>query len=188
MLGAVVPTYNVTDTSGQPLRLRFTGPLLANIYLGRVTKWNDPTIAVNNPGKKLPDLDIHVVHRSDGSGTTSIWTEYLSKASAEWRSQVGVGNHVDWPVGEGAERNDGVVDAVSRVAGTVGYVEFSYALANALEVGQVKNKSGVFVEPSVDSVTAAAAGSLAEIPADLRYSLTDARVNLRTRSRAPVGQ
>jgi phosphate ABC transporter phosphate-binding protein len=173
VLGAVVPTYNVNDASGQPLKLRFTGPLLANIYRGLVTKWNDPTIAVNNPGKKLPDLDIHVVHRSDGSGTTSIWTDYLSKASADWKSRVGVGNRVDWPVGEGAEKNDGVADAVSRVAGAVGYVEFGYALANGLKVGQVKNKSGVFIEPSVDSVTAAAA-SIEEIPADLRYSLTDA--------------
>ena len=174
VLGAVVPTYNVNDPTGQPLQLRFTGPLLANIYLGVVKKWNDPTIAVNNPGKKLPDLDIHVVHRSDGSGTTSIWTDYLSKASAEWKSHVGAGNRVDWLVGEGAEKNDGVADVVSRVAGSVGYVEFSFALANGLRVGQVKNKSGVFIEPSVDSVTAAAAASMDEIPADLRYSLTDA--------------
>ncbi len=174
VLGAVVPTYNVNDVGGQPLKLRFTGPLLASIYLGLVKKWNDPTIAVNNPGKTLPDLDIHVVHRSDGSGTTAVWTDYLSKVSAEWKSLVGVGNRVDWPIGEGAEKNDGVADAVSRIAGAVGYVEFSYALANGLKVGQVKNKSGIFVEPSVDSVTAAAAGSMQEIPADLRYSLTDA--------------
>ncbi len=174
VLGAVVPTYNVDDAGGRPLKLRFTGPLLANIYLGRVKTWNDPTIAVNNPGKKLPDLEIHVVHRGDGSGTTSIWTDYLSKASAEWKSVVGVGDRVDWPVGESAEKNDGVADAVSRIRGAVGYVEFSFALANGLNVGQVKNKAGVFVEPSVESVTAAAANSMAEIPADLRYSLTDA--------------
>ena len=173
-LGAVVPTYNVADAEGQPLELRFTGPLLAKIYLGRVKKWNDSTIAVNNPGKKLPDLEIQVVHRSDGSGTTFIWTDYLSKASSEWKSRVGADNKVEWPLGIGGDKNDGVADAVSRTTGAIGYVELGFALANSLQIGRVKNRSGVFIEPSIEGVTAAAAGALAEIPADLRYSLTDA--------------
>lgn len=173
-MGAVVPTYNVTDEHGHPLQLRFTGPVLANIYLGRIKNWNDPAITVTNPGKTLPDLPIKVVHRSDGSGTTSIWTDYLSKASSEWKSRVGAGNKVEWPTGQGADKNDGVADTVSRLAGAIGYVELSFALTNGLPVGRVKNKAGVFIEPSIESVTAAAAGSLQSIPADLRYSLTDA--------------
>jgi phosphate transport system substrate-binding protein len=154
--------------------LRFTGPVLANIYLGKITRWNDPAIAVNNPGLKLPDLPIAPVYRSDSSGTTSIWTEYLSKSSGEWKAQVGSGTKVTWPIGVGAEKNDGVADAVSRTLGGIGYVELSYALANGLSCGHVKNAAGTFVAPSIDGVTAAAAASLKDIPADMRYSLTDA--------------
>jgi phosphate ABC transporter phosphate-binding protein len=173
-MGAVVPTYNVPDETGKQVQLRFTGALLANIYLGKVTKWNDPTIAVNNPGQHLPELDIVVVHRKEGSGTTSIWTDYLSKASAAWKAKVGSGTKVEWPVGIAAEKSDGVADAVSRTPGAIGYVELSFALGNGLQAGEVKNRAGVFVSPSIDGITSAAAGSLHDIPDDLRYSLTDA--------------
>ncbi|WP_010584199.1 phosphate ABC transporter substrate-binding protein PstS [Schlesneria paludicola] len=172
-LGAVAPVCNVTNEAGEPISIRFTGAVLANIYLGKIKTWNDPGIAVSNPGRELPNLDITVVHRSDGSGTTAIWTSYLSKVSSAWKSQIGEGVVVNWPAGIAAEKNDGVADAVSRTAGAIGYVELSYALANDLSVGQVKNKSGVFIGPSVDGISAAAA-SMAEFPADLRFSLVDA--------------
>jgi len=172
-IGAVVPVSNVTNDAGEPLPLRFTGAMLASIYLGKVKKWNDPAIAVSNPGRTLPDVEITVVHRRDGSGTTAIWTDYLSQTSSVWQTQVGHGNKVQWPVGIAAEKNDGVADTVSRTAGAIGYVELTYALANGLSVGQVKNQSGAFVEPSVDGISAAAA-SLRVIPADLRYGLVDA--------------
>ncbi len=174
VMGAVVPTYNVPDDSGGNVGLRFTGPLLANIYLGKITRWNDPAIAVNNPGEALPDLEIVVVYRNEGSGTTSIWTDYLSKASSAWKRDVGSGTKVTWPVGVPAEKNDGVADKVSRTPGAIGYVELSFALANGLPVGMIKNQAGVFVSPSVEGITAAAAASLRLIPDDLRYSLTDA--------------
>jgi phosphate transport system substrate-binding protein len=173
VLGAVVPTYNVPP-AGTNVALRFTGPLLANIFLGQITNWNDPAIAVNNPGVKLPDLPITVVYRKDGSGTSSIWTDYLSKASAVWKERVGSGTKVAWPTGIGAEKNDGVADAVSRNRGAIGYVELSFALANGLPSGQVKNAAGAFITPSIESVTAAAAGALDKIPGDFRFSLTDA--------------
>ena len=174
VIGAVVATYNVTDETGQPIQLRFTGPQLANIFLGKVKNWNDPAIALTNPGQRLPDLPIVPVHRKEGSGTTSVWTDYLSKASAAWKSQVGAGTKVIWPAGVAAEKNDGVADAVSRTAGAIGYVELSFALANGLPVGSVKNQAGNFIVPSIESITAAAAASLHDIPDDLRYSLTDA--------------
>ncbi len=174
VMGAVVPTYNVPDAAGGTAGLRFTGPLLANIYLGKVTNWNDPAIAVSNPGQSLPDLPIVVVYRKEKSGTTSIWTDYLSKASSAWRQDVGASTSVKWPVGEGAEKNDGVADQVSRTPGAIGYVELSFALANGLPVGMIKNQAGVFVTPSIEGITAAAAASLRSIPDDLRYSLTDA--------------
>ncbi len=173
-MGAVVPTYNVTNERDEPLSIRFTGAVLANIYLGKIKRWNDPGIAVSNPGRDLPDLEITVVYRKDGSGTTAIWTDYLSKASSTWKSQIGAGNTVSWPVGIAAEKNDGIADTVSRTVGAIGYVELSYALANGLSVGLVKNQSGSFVEPAVDGISAVAAASLRGIPADLRYSLTDA--------------
>lgn len=174
VMGAVVPTFNLVDAKGSPIPLRFTGPLLANIYLGKVTKWNDEALAANNPGVTLPEMAIKVVYRKDGSGTTHIWTDYLSKASSAWKGQVGVGNKVGWPVGEGAEKNNGVADMVSRNSGAIGYVELSYALANDLPVGIVKNRDGHYVKASVESITSAAMGSWQTIPDDLRYSLTDA--------------
>ena len=174
VMGAVVPTFNVVDAKGESLPLRFTGPLLANIFLGKVQKWNDPAIAANNPGQVLPDLDIVVVYRKDGSGTSHIWTDYLSKTSSAWKAQVGVGNKVTWPVGVGAEKNHGVADAVSRKSGAIGYVELSYALTNDLPVGIVKNRDGSYVKATVETITSAAASSLQTIPDDLRYSLTDA--------------
>ena len=174
VMGAVVPTFNVADARGELIPLRFTGPLLANIFLGKITKWNDAAIAANNPGLTLPDLAITPVHRQDGSGTTHIWTDYLSKASAVWKAQVGVGSKVNWPVGVGAEKNNGVADAVSRTTGAIGYVELSYALANGLPAGIVKNRDGQYVKASAESITSAAAGLLQTIPNDLRYSLTDA--------------
>ncbi len=173
VMGAVVPTYNLPDQAGQPIALRFTGPILADIYLGKITKWNHPAIASVNPGQTLPDLKIEPVHRRDGSGTTAIWTDFLCKASARWKSQIGSGTTVTWPGGTAAEKNDGVADAVSRTDGAIGYVELSFALANNLPVGMVKNKAGAFVAPSIEGITTAAA-SLKPIPPDLRYSLTDA--------------
>jgi phosphate transport system substrate-binding protein len=170
-LGAVVPTYNLP---GLREPLRFTGPLLASIYLGKVKRWNEQVIALNNPGQALPDLPITVVHRSEGSGTTFIWTDYLAKASAEWRDKVGVGTTVKWPLGLAGKGNDGVATAVTRTIGTIGYVEMTYALAENLPAGHVKNREGVYVAPSLDSVTAAAEQSLLKIPDDLRFTLTDA--------------
>ena len=172
-MGAVVPTYNVPGESNGPHSLRFTGAMLANIYLGKIVKWNDPAIVVSNPGRDLPNIEITVVYRKDGSGTTAIWTDYLSQTSSTWKSQVGAGNKVNWPIGVAAEKNDGIADTVSRTVGAIGYVELSYALGNGLPAGHVKNQSGAFVEPSVAGITAAAA-SVRAIPADLRFSLTDA--------------
>jgi phosphate transport system substrate-binding protein len=173
VMGAVVPTYNVTPFDGAPLSIQFTGPLLADIFLGNVVRWNDPGIAASNPGVALPDLPITVVARKDGDGTTNIWTDYLSKASAAWKEKVGVGNSVNWPVGVQARRNNGVANLVSRTNGAIGYVELSYALANSLSHGAVRNRHGVYVEASVKSITAAAADASQPIPADFRYSLTD---------------
>ncbi|HKA08109.1 MAG TPA: phosphate ABC transporter substrate-binding protein PstS [Gemmataceae bacterium] len=170
-MGAVVATYNLPDLLGQ---LRFTGAVLADIFLGKIRKWNHSAIAASNPGVELPDLDIMVVHRLDSSGTTFIWTDFLSKASAEWQAKVGTGTIVRWPIGEEGEKNDGVAKAVSRKVGAIGYVELSFALERNLNVGSVKNQSGSYVEPTLESVTAAAQASLRTIPADLRYTLTDA--------------
>ena len=172
-MGAIVPAYNLTKESGEPIKLRFTAAVLANIYLGKIKKWNDPGIAVSNLGHDLPNLEITVVYRKDGSGTTSIWTEYLSKTSSTWKNQIGSGNKVNWPVGIGAEKNDGIVNEVSRTVGAIGYVELNYALASGLAFGQVKNRSGAFVEPTIEGITAAATAALREIPDDFRYSLTD---------------
>ena len=171
-LGAIVPAFNVPAALGEPLALRFTGATLANIFLGKVKKWNDPAIVVSNPGRNLPDLEIIVVHRTDSSGTTALWTDFLSRSNSTWKSQVGAGNSVQWPAGIGAEKNDGVADTISRTVGAIGYVELTYALANGLQVGQIKNHAGEFVEPSMDALAAAAA-SLREIPSDFRYSLVD---------------
>jgi phosphate transport system substrate-binding protein len=155
IIGGNVPVYNIKDIkSGE---LKFTGELLANIYLGKVTKWNDPAIKQLNPTAKLPDEAISVVHRSDGSGTTFIWTNYLSKVSADWKSSVGEGTSVKWPVGVGGKGNEGVASYVQRINGAIGYVEYAYAKQNKMSVGSVKNKDGQFVMADDDSFKAAAA-------------------------------
>jgi phosphate transport system substrate-binding protein len=171
-MGAVVVTYSLPDLD-EPLQ--FTGPVLADIYLGKITKWNHQSIAACNRHLKspLPDLDITVIHRSDQSGTTFIWTDFLNQASpAEW-DKVGVGTLVKWPVGRGAEKNQGVAKAVLQTRGAIGYVELTYALENNMRVARVKNDVK-FVEPTLESVTAAANAKLLTIPADLRYTLTNA--------------
>ncbi|MBN9519303.1 phosphate ABC transporter substrate-binding protein PstS [bacterium] len=175
VLGSVVPAYNV---SGLPVgaRLRFTGSVLAELYLGRITTWNDGRLLANNPGLKaaLPDLAIRVVYRSDSSGTTAIWTDFLSEVSAEWRTGPGKGTSVKWPVGEGEPKSAGMTDRVNRTAGAFGYVELSNAIQDGLPFGEVRNKAGRYVEPSLASVTAAAAAIADRIPDDMRYSLVDA--------------
>ena len=170
VLGAAVPSYNVTGVSGE---LKFTPEALAGIFLGKITKWNDSAIASANSGVKLPDEKIVVVHRSDGSGTTFCWTDYLSKVSPEWASKVGKPNtSVDWPTGLGAKGNDGVAGLIKQQKGALGYVELIYAVKNHLPYGSVKNKSGEFVKADLKSVSAAAA-ALKTMPADFRVSITD---------------
>jgi len=168
VLGGVVPVYNV---EGVTAPLRFNGALLANIYLGKVTKWSDPAIAQLNPGVKLPATDIAVVHRSDGSGTTYIFCDFLSKLSPDFKQKVGVSTSVNWPVGVGAKGNEGVSGLVRQTPGAIGYVELIYALQNKIAYGTVQNKSGKFVTASLESVTAAAAG--VTMPDDFRVSITN---------------
>jgi phosphate transport system substrate-binding protein len=169
VLGGVVPVYNVAGVI-QPLR--FSGAVLADIYLGKITKWNDAAIANLNPGVKLPADDIAVVHRSDGSGTTYIFCDFLSKVSPDYKSKVGVATSVNWPAGVGAKGNEGVSGLVRQTPGAIGYVELIYALQNKMSYGSVRNKAGQFVTASLDSVTAAATG--AAIPEDFRVSITNA--------------
>lgn len=171
IMGAVVPVYKVDGVQGP---LRFNGPLLADIFMGRVKNWNDPAIAAINPGVALPELPIAVVRRADGSGSTYVFTEFLSKASTDWRAAVGVGTIVSWPRGIGQKGNEGVAGQVGRTNGAIGYVELIYALHNKLSYGAVQNQAGEFVLANLASVTAAADGALAQIPEDLRYSLTNA--------------
>jgi len=166
VLGGVVPVYNLGDT-----KLRFTGPLLAGIYLGKVKTWNDPAIAAVNPGVALPATEIAVVHRSDGSGTTFIWCDFLSKTSPEFKQTVGASTSVQWPAGVGAKGNEGVSGLVKQTPGAIGYVELIYALQNKIPFGAVQNKSGTFVTASLESVTAAAAG--VTMPEDFRVSITN---------------
>jgi len=168
VLGAVVPIYNLEGVS----ELKFTGQLLADIYLGKVKKWNDPAIAKVNPGVTLPATDIAVAHRSDGSGTTFIFLDYLSKVSPEFQTRVGANASVNWPVGVGGKGNDGVAGLVSQTPGAIGYVELIYALQNKIDFGAVQNATGEFVKASPDAVTKAAAG--AAMPADFRVSITNA--------------
>jgi phosphate transport system substrate-binding protein len=171
VMGAVVAAYNLPDVT-EPLR--FTGPVLADIYLGKIKKWNDPALTALNPQANLKDIDIVVVRRADSSGTTHIWTEYLAKVSPEWKEKVGVGKSVNWPVGVGAQHTDGVAGVIERTKGSIGYVEVQYALGSKnTHFGSVKNEAGEFILPSLESVTAAA-NSLANIPDDLCYSLTNA--------------
>jgi phosphate transport system substrate-binding protein len=171
VLGADVPVYNIP---GLKDALQFTGPLLADIFLGKITKWNDPAIKKLNPSVSLPDTDIFVVHRSDGSGTTYIWVDYLSKISPEWKKRVGVSTSVNWPVGVGGKGNEGVSGLVSQTPGSIGYVELIYALQNKISYGSVQNMAGKFVTASIDSVTAAAAAAAKSMPADFRVSITNA--------------
>jgi len=169
VLGAVVPTFNLPGIE----RLRFTPEALAAIFLGKVTKWDDPAIAEANPGVKLPSQALVPVHRSDGSGTTYIFTDYLSKVSPEWQKTVGRNTSVNWPVGLGGKGNEGVAGLVKQTPNSIGYVELIYALQNKLPYGDVRNRAGKFVQASLDSVTAAAAGA-ENIPDDFRVSITDA--------------
>jgi phosphate transport system substrate-binding protein len=157
IMGGVVPVYNVKGL--KPGDIKFTGPLLADIYLGKVTKWNDPAIAKLNPGVALPGDNIAVVHRSDGSGTTFLWTNYLSKASPAFKTEVGEGTAVKWPTGVGGKGNEGVASYVQKINGAIGYVEYAYAKQNKLAHGQVQNKSGKFVQPDDTTFKAAAAGA-----------------------------
>ena len=171
VLGSVVPAYNLTGLGAD---LKFTGPLLADIFLGKVTKWNDPAIAKLNAGVTLPNKDITVVHRSDGSGTTYVWVDYLAKVSPEWKQKVGVATAVNWPVGLGGKGNEGVAGLVKMTDGAIGYVEPVYANQNRIPFGSVQNSAGVFVKSSVAAVTAAAAAAATSMPADFRVSITNA--------------
>ncbi|HEX5042671.1 MAG TPA: phosphate ABC transporter substrate-binding protein PstS [Candidatus Polarisedimenticolaceae bacterium] len=171
VLGAVVPAYNVP---GVETPLNFTGPLLAEIFLGKVTRWDADPIRQLNPGVSLPSSDITVIHRSDGSGTTYIWVDYLSKVSDTWKSQVGVATSVAWPAGVGGKGNEGVSGLVRQTPGSIGYVELIYALQNDIDYGAVQNAAGTFVRASLASVTAAAAGAAASIPDDFRVSIVQA--------------
>jgi phosphate transport system substrate-binding protein len=170
VLGAAVPTYNVEGVSAA---LNFTPEALAGIFLGKVTKWNDPAIAGSNKGVNLPAADILVVHRSDGSGTSYIWTDYLSKVSDEWKTKVGKGTSVNWPTGIGGKGNEGVTGSIKTTPNTIGYVELIYAVQNNIPYGSVKNSSGNFVKADLASVTAAAAAVAKEMPDDFRVSITN---------------
>ena len=171
VLGAVVPTYNIPGVSAE---LKFTPEMLSDIYLGKVTKWNDKEITSANPGVQLPPNDIVVIHRSDGSGTTFVWTDYLSKVSPEWKNQVGSNTSVNWPVGLGGKGNEGVAGLVKQTPNAIGYVELIYALQNNMGYGVVRNSAGKFVKASLASVTAAASGAAAKMQSDIRISITDA--------------
>lgn len=171
VLGAVVPVYNLQSVTQE---LKFSGPLLADIVLGKVKKWNDPAIATLNPDVSLPATDITFVHRSDGSGTTFVWADYLSKISPEFKGTVGADSSLKWPVGIGGKGNEGVAGLVSQTPGSLGYVELIYALQNRIAYGAVQNTAGSFVKASIDGVTAAAEAAAANMPADFRVSITNA--------------
>ncbi len=171
VLGAVVPVYNIPGVSAE---LKFTGALLGDIFLGKITKWNDPAIAKLNAGVNLPGTDITVVHRSDGSGTTYIFMDFLAKVSPEWKQKVGVATSVNWPTGVGGKGNEGVSGLVTQTPGSIGYVELIYALQNKVSFGTVQNAAGEFVKASVDAVTKAAAEAVKSMPADFRVSITNA--------------
>jgi phosphate transport system substrate-binding protein len=171
VLGAAVPTYNIP---GVTAALNFTPEALAGIFLGRVTKWNDPAIAGANKGVSLPANDIVVVHRSDGSGTTYIWTDYLAKVSEDWKNKVGKGTSVNWPVGLGGKGNEGVTGLIKQTPNSIGYVELIYAAQNNIAYGSVKNSSGNFVKADLAGVSAAASGSVKDMPEDFRVSITNA--------------
>ena len=170
VLGAVVPVYKIPGITQE---LKFTGPLLADIYLGRITKWNDPAIAKLNSGVNLPATDITVVHRADGSGTTYIWVDYLAKVSPDFKKTVGVATSVKWPTGVGGKGNEGVAGLVSQTPGAIGYVELIYALQTNITYGTLQNSAGTFVRASIETVTAAAAAASSAMPADFRVSITN---------------
>ncbi len=170
VLGAVVPTYEIPGVLAE---LNFTGPVLANIFLGKIKKWNDPALTKLNPGVKLPDMDIVVAHRSDGSGTTFCFTDYLSKVSPEWQKTVGANASVSWPVGLGAAKNDGVAGLLKTQQGAIGYIELIFAVKNHLTYGKVQNKVGEFAKADLKTVSAAAA-AMKESAADTQVSITDA--------------
>ena len=169
VLGAVVPAYNIPGVSGE---VKFTPEALAGIFLGKISKWNDKAITSVNPGINFPDKDIIVVHRSDGSGTSFIWTDYLSKVSSDWKSQVGSDTSVKWPVGMGGKGNEGVAGFIRQLQGSIGYVELIYAIQNKIPYGSVRNSAGEYIKASLESVTAAAA-SAPKMPADFRVSITN---------------
>src|SRR6266478_3019382 len=169
VLGAVVATYNLP---GSP-KLRFAPDVVADIFLGKITKWNDPRITATNPGVTLPDQQILVVHRSDGSGTTYIWVDYLSKVSSDWQQKVGKGTSVNWPVGLGGKGNEGVAGLIKQTPNAIGYVELIYTAQNKVPYGSVKNASGSFVKADLASVTEAAAGAVKTMPDDFRISITN---------------
>jgi len=171
VMGAVVPFYNIPGVSAE---LNFTPEALAGIYLGKITKWNDPAIAGANKGVTLPANDIVVVHRAEGSGTTFCWTDYLSKVSDEWKTKVGKGGSVNWPVGLGGKGSEGVTGTVKNTPNSIGYVELTYAESNKIPYGNVKNSAGVFVKASLTAVSAAAAGAAKDMPDDFRVSITNA--------------
>src|SRR5437660_11338468 len=171
VLGADVPTYNIP---GVTAALNFTPEALSGIFLGKITKWNDPAITSVNKGVNLPGNDIVVVHRSEGSGTTYIWTDYLSKVSEEWKTKVGKGASVNWPVGLGAKGNESVAGTIKNTPNSFGYVELIYAIQNNMPYGRVRNSSGAFIKADLESVTAAAAGAAKNMPDDFRVSITDA--------------
>ena len=171
VMGAVVLAYNLDEVK-EPLT--FSGPIIADIYLGKIKKWNDPALQKLNPSAALPDKEIMVVHRSEGSGTTYVFADYLSKVSPEWKSKVGVATSLNWPCGSGQKGNEGVAGQVKRSVGSIGYIELTYALQNKISFGSVLNREGLAVKPSLESITSAGNGSLSSIPGDLRYSITDA--------------
>lgn len=170
VLGAVVLTFNIKDIKN----LNLNQEVLSGIFLGKITQWSDPKIAKINPGVALPNIPIVVIHRSDGSGTSAIFTDYLAKISPEWKTNVGSGTAVKWPVGLGGKGNEGVTGLVKQTPGAIGYVELIYAKSNGLPVAMVRNQAGQFVEPNMQTVSAAAAGSMKLIPEDFRVSITNA--------------
>ena len=171
VLGADVPSYNIAGVSGE---LNFTQKALAGIFLGTITKWNDPELTKANPGVNLPSADIVVVHRSDGSGTTYIWTDFLSKVSDEWKNKVGKGTSVNWPVGLGGKGNEGVSGLVKQTPNAIGYIELVYAAQNGIAFGKVQNAAGKFIKADLAGVTAAAAVAAKNMPDDFRVSITNA--------------
>jgi phosphate transport system substrate-binding protein len=167
--GAVAVAYNVQGVD----KLKLNGAVLTDIFMGTITKWNDPAIAALNPDATLPDLNITVAHRSDGSGTSNIFTNYLTKVNTKWAGDVGFGTAVKWPVGVGGKGNEGVAGLISQIPGTIGYVELAYAIKNKMTYASIKNRAGNYIEPSLESTTAAADGALRRMPKDFRVMITD---------------